>query len=104
MIGRGALGKPWLFDYIKKQFPNNKLQISNKIQNINFQISKRELAKVILEHAELVDKYKGKQGIREFRKNFAWYLRGIPNSKKLREKAVRVENIGDINKICKHMV
>ena len=104
MIGRGVLGKPWLFDFVKKQITKSKIQITNKFQIINGQISKQDIKKVILEHAELVNNLKGKQGIIEFRKHFAWYLKGFSGGKKLRERAVKVEKMKDIVEICDDMV
>jgi tRNA-dihydrouridine synthase B len=68
MIGRGALGNPFIFDEILKgenfilPTPNEKLSLA-------------------LRHLELIVKYKGEYiGVREARKHISWYLKGLKNS------------------------
>jgi len=84
-IGRGALGRPWIFENIKNQKPKTK--------------SKEEIFKIALEHAKLAHKLKGRRGIVEMRKHLCWYVQGLPGAKKLRERLVRVENLEEIKKI-----
>ncbi len=100
MVGRGALGKPWIFKKLKDH--NMKRKIDESVYD-NY-IDKKELTKIILKHAELVDRYKGEWGIREFRKHFVWYLSGVKGCKKFKRSAVRVETLEDIRKICENMV
>lgn len=82
-IGQGALGKPWIFEEIKKE---------------KFKTEK-DIFKIMLKHAELAKKLKGKQGIIEMRKHLCWYVAGLPNAGKLRQELVKVENIEDIKNI-----
>lgn len=105
MVGRGALGKPWIF---KRLIANSKQQgvdlnyQKNKNQNIGNCGLKTDISfikKNILEHAKMVDKYKGEWGIREFRKHFAWYLKGLQGVSKIRQEAVRVNNLQEVNEI-----
>jgi nifR3 family TIM-barrel protein len=83
-IGRGALGKPWIFKQLR-------------INNCELRI--KDIHKVALEHARLAYKLKGNQGIIEMRKHLCWYLTGLPNASELRKELVKVENLNDIKKI-----
>lgn len=78
-IGRSVFGKPWIFS--------------------KESVSKSELKKIILRHANLVFKSKGEHGIIEFRKHLLEYLKGFPNAKALRLKAVEIEKLDDIEEI-----
>lgn len=86
-LGRGVLGRPWLFKEIKK----------NKVINK----SKARIFKLLLEHAELGHKLKGKRATCELRKNLCWYLRGVTGAAKLREALVKAESLKEIKKIFK---
>ncbi|MDP2736938.1 MAG: tRNA-dihydrouridine synthase [bacterium] len=85
-IGQGALGKPWIFQDVKSPQPP-------------LLKGEKEIFKIILRHAGLVNKLKGKQGIIEMRKHLCWYVSGLKNVSELREALVRVININDIKKI-----
>lgn len=84
-IGQGALGKPWIFEEIKSK-------------KFEFKTEK-DIFKIMLEHAELAKKLKGKQGIIEMRKHLCWYVNGMKNAGELRKELVKVKNIEDIKKI-----
>ena len=90
-IGRGALGRPWIFEEIKSR---DALQcVSTDVLSKNF------IFKIALKHAKLVEKLKGKQGIIEMRKHLCWYVAGLPNASSLRRELIRAENLEDIKKI-----
>jgi len=76
MIGRGVLGNPWLIkeciDYIESGIEPQKVSTSEKIA-------------MIKKHLNLLIEQKGeKVACLEMRSHFAWYLKGLPNTKKLR--------------------
>jgi tRNA-dihydrouridine synthase B len=79
-IGRGALGKPWLFQELK-----------------NKKTSRQNVKKIILKHAKLVAKYNG--NFREFRKHLLWYVAGFPEAKKLRQELIKVDSLKEVIKI-----
>lgn len=67
MIGRGAMGNPWIF---KEILDGAKPQISNK-----------ERLDIMIEHINMaVDYYSEKRAIPEMRKHIACYLKGLKNS------------------------
>lgn len=87
MIGRGALGNPWLFQECR-------------MRNDECRIETSELIDVVLRHAELHLKYYGKEfGLKTFRKHLVWYFKSMPGIKKLRQELVKVETIEDLKRI-----
>lgn len=82
MIGRAAIGNPWLFKKII-----HFLQTGDKLQ----QISSKEKLETIIKHIELEMEEKGeKVGIQELRKHMACYIKNLPNASKIR---VRINQI-----------
>ena len=91
MIGRGALGNPWI------------------LENKNKQIATGKLVKTILRHAELHLAHYGDRGMVTLRKHLPWYLHGeratdIKDVKKIRAELVRVDTIDELRKILKQVV
>lgn len=75
MIGRGALGKPWIFSTLTKEI------------NIN----KKE---VIIKHIELLkQKYPEQFIVTHMRKHLLWYVKDIAWASQLRLKLCKVESI-----------
>lgn len=78
MIGRGAIGNPWIFDNIKYYLENGEKQE---------EILLEDKLKVIIEHINLEVNEKGEEvGIRELRKHMAYYTKNLKDASKLREK------------------
>ena len=78
MIGRGALGNPFIFKHIKEI-------LNNKQESI---ISTEEKKETMIKHLTMLLNEKGpKIGILEFRKHLAWYIKGTKNSTLLKTKA-----------------
>lgn len=93
MIGRGALGNPWIFKQIEYFLKTGeKLEI----------IQKEEKYKVILKHFELLLKEKGEYtATREIRKHIAWYVKGMPNATVIRDKINSVETEREFKEVLK---
>ena len=88
MIGRGALGRPWLYrqtlDYLQKgsyeQAPSHE-----------------EWMQVILEHARLACQEKGEYiAMQEMRKQVAWYCKGMPHAARMREQTNHLSTLDDL--------
>lgn len=78
MIGRGAMGNPWIFQRVKHY-----LKTGEKLQDVSLE----ERFDIIVQHFELELKEKGDYtGIREFRKHLAYYTKNLPNSSSFRSK------------------
>lgn len=89
-IGRGAIGNPFIFDEIYKKF-----------QGMDYtEPTKEEKLKMALYHLNLVCSYKGERtGVREMRKHFAGYLKGMRGSKEIKDKLNRIESVEEIEKL-----
>ena len=90
MIGRGAIGNPWIFRQAKHYLKTGEHLPLPSIQ---------ERIEVTLEHLRLSVQYKGPRvGILEFRKHYAGYLRGVPNTAPLRSYLMRMMELEEIEK------
>lgn len=85
MIGRGALGKPWIFKEIKdrKKYESN----LNEAKNLTLDLAKK------------ADKLWGDKGIVESRKHFVWYFKGFDGAQKYRADLMCAGNLNDVTKI-----
>lgn len=83
MIGRGSLGRPWIFE-----------QVINYLKGIKERnISNEEKLNIIFEHINLEIKEKGEYtGIREMRKHICYYLKGMAGASEIRDKINHLES------------
>jgi tRNA-dihydrouridine synthase B len=87
MIGRGALGRPWIFAEIKSLLEGS--------SGIEFGL--HELVALIKRHVRIAIDWKGeRKALLEMRKHYRWYLRGISGIKKCRTVLSRAESPGDV--------
>lgn len=78
MIGRAALGNPWIFSKIIYYLKTN--------QKLD-EITNNQKLEIMLEHYNDEIKYKGQNiAVKEMRKHIAWYIKGMPDATKIREK------------------
>jgi len=88
MIGRGALGNPWIFKGITAL-------ISNTATVTPPSATERE--EVIRRHLEMtVQLYGEKMGIKIFRKHLLWYTKGLRGGSVFRQAAVSVDDISQL--------
>ncbi|MGN0498761.1 MAG: tRNA dihydrouridine synthase DusB [Acutalibacteraceae bacterium] len=91
MVGRGALGNPWIFRQINAWFDRDTFIVPPSID---------ERLSVMFRHIKLACEYKGERvGIREARKHIAWYLKGFHGAAAFRGEAGRVNTLGDVEKL-----
>lgn len=75
-LARSSYGRPWVFKQIKEYLENGVILPEPEID---------ERLDIMLRHVQLIIDLKGEpQGIREARKNVAWYLKGLPGAAKYR--------------------
>lgn len=91
-IARGAWGKPWLFKQIKEYLKTDKYNEPDH----------DDIKRYILKHAELALQAKGEYGLIELRKHLAWYVKGWPQAKKIKDALIRTSNIEEIKQILKN--
>jgi len=78
MIGRGALGNPWIFRQILQFFRGGLPEPP----------SLEEKEKTIFRHLQMIIDSRGeKHGVREFRKHLLWYTRGLRGGSEFRSQA-----------------
>jgi len=95
MVGRGAMGNPWIFGEIKA------LLSGAKAPN---RPSRRAIAEIVLRQFDLAAADKGeKLACLDARRHFAWYLRGLPNASMLRREVVKIETLRDIRAIAENL-
>lgn len=88
MVGRGALGRPWLFA---------ELLADHRGEPIPPEPTLAERAQVMLDHAALACKYKGERiAMQEMRKQIGWYVKGLPHAAALRRDACTLNTLDDL--------
>jgi tRNA-dihydrouridine synthase B len=91
MIGRSAIGDPWIFKQIKEYLQSGKASPAPGIS---------ERIKVCREHLKLSVDAKGERtGILEMRKHFIGYFKGIKNFKPFRISLLQAENMEATEKV-----
>ncbi len=91
MIGRAALGNPWLFMQIYSWFENEK-QIPPP--------TKAERLYVMLKHIKSLCEYKGEEhGMREARKHVGWYLKGFKGAAAFRNAAGKLTTFKELEEL-----
>ncbi|MFA5775424.1 MAG: tRNA dihydrouridine synthase DusB, partial [Ilumatobacteraceae bacterium] len=84
VIGRGCLGRPWLFRDLIDAFSGRPIRPSPLLG---------EVLPIMIEHATaLCDHFDGDRGIRDFRKHTGWYLTGYPVGGEVRRKFSEVSS------------
>lgn len=77
MIGRGALGNPWIFENTVNLFEGRPIR----------EISQNEVIDTALSHLGLMIEDKGERaGVAESRKHLGWYMKGLRGAAELRNR------------------
>ena len=88
MIGRGAIGNPWIFEKVRFYLENGA-----KLPDVPL----RDKFNLIKEHFLLELNKKGEYtGIREFRKHLAYYTKGLPESSEFRSRINSLESKDEV--------
>lgn len=88
MIGRAAIGYPWIFNEIKHYFKTGEHLLKPSIKN---------RVEVCQTHLQKSVEWKGeKLGLLEMRNHYANYFKGIPNFKETRTKLVTINSYSEI--------
>jgi len=93
LIGRGALGNPWVFRDIE-----NMLLGKSKSE-----ISSEEKTKIILLHAQYFLEQSSYQNLVNFRKHLIWYFKGVPGTALARKEINNLSSLDDLKKILKQI-
>lgn len=88
MIARAAEGNPWIFREVNAYLTDG---------TIVERPPRREIVRMILRHARMLCDCKGEKiGMREMRKQVAWYIAGFPGASKVRQKVNAVTTLREL--------
>ena len=89
VIGRGCLGRPWLFADLAAAFAGSSRRARPTLG---------EVATTMRRHATLLSAWAGEQrGCTEFRKHIAWYLKGFPAGGDLRRELAQISSLTELD-------
>lgn len=80
LIGRAALGNPWVF---KEEYNP----------------TRKELFEIIKKHAEIAESFYGEKGFNKVLKHFSWYPKGFDNCKQLKLKLLKTTNSLEVGEV-----
>ena len=91
VIGRGCLGRPWLFRDLAAAFAGDTVKV---LPNLG------EVTDIMRRHAELLCEHMGEErGCKEIRKHIAWYLKGFSAGGELRRTLGLVNSLADLDEM-----
>ena len=95
MIGRGSYGKPWLFgqirDYFERKQPRPEPELDEKLQ-------------IMRRHIQMLVDDKGEHtGMKEARRQAAWYIKGIEGAASLRNRFGCMNTLSDLDDLIKEI-
>jgi len=96
MVGRGALGRPWVFRQIEEYLKNGIVIPEPPVE---------ERMRVMIKHISLLCEYKGERiGMREARKHASWYIKGLPGASKFRLEAGKLDSINGLIELANKVI
>ena len=89
VVGRGCLGRPWLFNDLVNTFSGNPTKTEPTLN---------EVAEIMWRHANLIVEYfeSEDRGCRDLRKHMAWYLKGFRVKRELRSAFGMVSSLSEM--------
>ena len=89
VVGRGCLGRPWLFRDLVDVFEGREPQNPPRLG---------EIAQIMLRHARALSAWIGEApALRQFRRHATWYTKGFRGSARMRESLMRVETLAGLD-------
>jgi nifR3 family TIM-barrel protein len=91
VIGRGCLGRPWLFADLVEALSGRPVPPSRPLG---------EVRSVMLDHARLLAAHMGEaHAMRDFRKHAGWYMSGYPVGPDVRRRLSMVASLGELEDV-----
>ena len=89
VVGRGCLGRPWLFRDLAGAFSGRDVRTLPTLG---------EVRTMMRRHAELLSEHMGEErGCKEFRKHVSWYLKGFCAGGRLRHSLALVDSLASLD-------
>ena len=96
MVGRGALGNPWIFRCINA-YLNNETEYTEP--------TLEEKMEVMLAHIGTLCEYEGTRvGMREARKHAAWYIKGIRGAASFRQEIGNLSSMDELSALAERVI
>jgi nifR3 family TIM-barrel protein len=95
VVGRGCLGRPWLFRDLAAAFSGDDVAILPALG---------EVRTMMYRHAELLCQHMGEErGCKEFRKHVSWYLKGFGAGGDLRRALALVSTLVELSRLLEQL-
>ncbi len=95
VVGRGCLGRPWLFRDLAAAFAGEELATLPRLGEVKVMMRR---------HAELLASYMGEErGCKEFRKHVSWYLKGFQAGGEMRRSLGLVSTLADLDGLLERL-
>lgn len=95
VIGRGCLGRPWLFAELSAAFTGSPAPAPPTLG---------EVADIVRRHGQLLAAHFGEdKGMRDIRKHVAWYLHGFPAGPELRRQLAMVKTLDELDSLLSRL-
>ncbi len=96
MIGRAALGAPWIFSHIAAYLERGELLPEPSVS---------QRMSVLMQQVRKMVEYKGERvGLLEARKHAAWYMNGMRGAAAFRRDAGSIKTISDLEELCARVI
>ncbi len=101
VVGRGCLGRPWLFGDLQKAFDEYRRDPNSNAAIDLIQPNLGQVADAFKRHAELLVEYFENEdhACRDIRKHVAWYFKGYPVGGDFRAKLAQVQSLEHMDEI-----
>ncbi len=95
VVGRGCLGRPWLFRDLADAFAGREVQAPPILG---------EVLLIMREHAAALEAYFDRdRGMRDFRKHACWYVTGYPVGPEMRRRLAMVSTLSELDDLIAEM-
>lgn len=95
VVGRGCLGRPWLFGELQAAFAGRPLPPGPTLGMVG---------EVIQRHARLLADHLGEHtGVRDLRKHIAWYLKGFPVGSAVRQRLGLASTLAELSDLVSEL-
>lgn len=96
MIGRGALGNPWILTRTARYLRDGVLEPEPVLE---------ERIKIAQEHFDRLLRYKGERiGLNEMRKHAVWYIKGVRNAAQLRDHIMQTKTSEEMKVVFSYIL
>jgi nifR3 family TIM-barrel protein len=101
VVGRGCLGRPWLFGDLQKAFDEYRIDPNSNAAIDLIQPNLGEVADAFKRHTELLVEYfeNEEHACRDIRKHVAWYFKGYPVGGEFRARLAQVLSLDHMDEI-----